>query len=122
MLIFIATWFRWPFGGSQTVLFVQMLVTLFLFDMFYTAIATSLYVMPYTMAVSNKARSSIFIWKIAFSVITLAVPLVVFPLIKPEVGSDPTQFQIIMTAIGVIAFLVIFISTFFYKTFIIIFS
>ena len=114
-LIFIATWFRWPFGGSQTVLFVQMLVTLFLFDTFYTAIATSLYVMPYTMAVSNKARSSIFIWKIAFSVITLAVPLVVFPLIKPEVGSDPTQFQLIMTAIGVVAFLVIFISTFFYK-------
>ncbi|MBQ6092867.1 MAG: MFS transporter [Clostridia bacterium] len=114
-LIFIFTWFRWPFGESQAVLFVQMLVTLFLFDTFYTAIATSLYVMPYTMAVTNKARSGIFIWKIAFSVITLAVPLVVFPLIKPEVGSDPTQFRIIMTGIGVLAFAVIFASTFFYK-------
>ncbi len=114
-LIFVATWFKWPFGGSQTVLFVQMLVTLFLFDMFYTAIATSLYVMPYTMAVTNKARSGIFIWKIGFSLITLAVPLVVFPLIKPEVGSDPTRFQIIMTCIGVVSFLVIFVSTFFYK-------
>ena len=114
-LIFIATWFKWPFGGSQTVLFVQMLVTLFLFDTFYTAIATSLYVMPYTMAVTNKARSSIFIWKIGFSLITLSVPLVVFPLLKPEVGTDPTRFQIIMVAIGVVAFAVIFISTFFYK-------
>ena len=114
-LIFVITWFKWPFGGSQAALFIQMFATLFLFDTLYTAIATSLYVMPYTMAVTNKARSSIFIWKIGFSLITLAVPLVVFPMIKPEVGSDPTRFQIIMTVIGVAAFLVIFFSTFFYK-------
>ncbi len=114
-VIFIITWFKWPFGGSQAALFVQMLVTLFLFDTLYTAIATSLYVMPYTMAVTNKARSGIFIWKIGFSLITLAVPLVVFPMIKPEVGSDPTRFQIIMAAIGAAAFVVIFVSTFFYK-------
>ena len=114
-VIFVLTWFKWPFGGSQTVLFIQMLVTLFLFDTFYTAIATSLYVMPYTMAVTNKARSSIFIWKIGFSLISLSVPLVVFPLIKPEVGENPFRFQMIMTVIGVFAFLVIFFSTFFYR-------
>ena len=114
-LIFVLTWVRWPFGGSQTALFIQMLFTLFLFDTFYTAIATSLYVMPYTMAVTNKARSSIFVWKIGFSLISMAVPLVVFPLIKPEVGTDPTRFQLIMTGIGVVSFLVIFGSTFFYK-------
>ncbi|MBR1811425.1 MAG: MFS transporter [Clostridia bacterium] len=114
-VVFIITWFKWPFGDSQAALFAQMLVTLFLFDTLYTAIATSLYVMPYTMAVSNKARSSIFIWKIFFSLISLSVPLVLFPLIRPEVGSDPTQFRIIMTCIGIGAFLVIFISTFFYK-------
>ena len=114
-LVFVITWFRWPFGGSQTAMFIQMLATLFLFDTLYTAIATSLYVMPYTMAVTNRARSSIFIWKIGFSLISLAVPLVVFPMIKPEVGADPTRFQIIMTGIGVFAFLVIFLSTFFYK-------
>ena len=114
-LVFVVTWFRWPFGGGQAVLFTQMLVTLFLFDTFYTAIATSLYVMPYTMAVTNKARSGIFLWKIGFSLISLSVPLVVFPLIKPEVGEDPFRFQMIMTAIGVCAFLVIFFSTFFYR-------
>ena len=114
-LVFVLTWVKWPFGGSQTALFIQMLATLFLFDTLYTAIATSLYVMPYTMAVTNKARSSIFIWKIGFSLISMAVPLVVFPMIKPDVGSDPTRFQLIMTAIGVFAFLAIFLSTFFYK-------
>ncbi len=113
--IFVFTWFRWPFGGSQTVLFIQMLVSLFLFDTFYTAIATSLYVMPYTMAVTNKARSSIFVWKIGFSLISMAVPLVLFPLIRPDVGEDPTTFRLIMAGIGVFSFLVIFGSTFFYK-------
>ncbi|MBR3438216.1 MAG: MFS transporter, partial [Clostridia bacterium] len=53
-LVFIFTWVKWPLGASQGALFFQMLATLFLFDTLYTAIATSLHVMPYTMAVSNK--------------------------------------------------------------------
>ena len=114
-LIFIITWIEWPFGASQGALFFQMLSTLFLFDTLYTAIATSLYVMPYAMAVSNKARSSIFIMKIFFTLISLGVPLVLFPLIKPAPGESCTRFQIIMAAIGILSFAVIFISTFFYK-------
>lgn len=114
-LFFIITWVKWPIGASQTALFIQMLVTLFLFDTLYTAIATSLYVMPYTMAVSNKARSNIFLWKIFFSLVSLAVPLVVFPLIKPNPGESPRNFQIIMTVLGIVIFAVIFASTFFYK-------
>lgn len=114
-LFFVLTWVRWPLGASQTALFIQMLATLFLFDTLYTAIATSLYVMPYTMAVSNKARGNIFLLKIFFTLVALGVPLVLFPLIKPEPGDDPTRFQLIMAAIGLGSFLVIFISTFFYK-------
>ena len=114
-LIFIVTWIEWPLGASQGALFFQMLSTLFLFDTLYTAIATSLYVMPYAMAVSNKARSSIFIMKIFFTLISLGVPLVLFPLIKPAPGESALRFQIIMAAIGVLSFAVIYISTFFYK-------
>ncbi|MBO4339644.1 MAG: MFS transporter [Clostridia bacterium] len=114
-VFFIATWVKWPIGQSQTALFVQMLVTLFLFDTLYTAIATSLYVMPYTMAVSNKARSNIFLWKIFFTLISLGVPLVLFPMIKPNPGESARQFQIIMTVLGIVIFAVIFASTFFYK-------
>jgi GPH family glycoside/pentoside/hexuronide:cation symporter len=114
-LVFIVTWIKWPLGASQGALFFQMLATLFLFDTLYTAIATSLYVMPYTMAVSNKARSSIFLMKIFFTLISLGVPLVLFPIIKPAPGESCLKFQVIMAAIGVLAFAVIFISTFFYK-------
>ena len=114
-IIFIFTWLKWPFGGSNGVLFVQMLISLFLFDTVYTAIATSLYVMPFEMAVSNKARSGIFIWKIIFSIVPLSVPLILVPMIKPEVGESATTFRIIMAIIGVVAFVLVFISTFFYK-------
>lgn len=113
--VFLFAWIKWPIGGSQTALFIQMLATLFLFDTLYTAIATSLYVMPYEMAVSNEARSGIFLFKIVFSLLSMAAPLIIFPLIKPEVGEDAAGFQIIMAVIGIAAFLVIFISTFFYK-------
>lgn len=114
-LFFILTWVKWPLGNSQAALFIQMLATLFLFDTLYTAIATSLYVMPYTMAVSNKARGNIFIMKIFFTLLSMGLPLVLFPMIKPEVGESPRQFQIIMAGIGIVTFIVIFASTFFYK-------
>ncbi|MFZ6018995.1 MAG: MFS transporter, partial [Chloroflexota bacterium] len=63
---FIFLWLDLP--TSQGVMFFQMLIGLFVYDILYTAIATSIYIMPYEMAVSNKARSSIFIWKIIFMI------------------------------------------------------
>ncbi|MHB1354999.1 MAG: MFS transporter [Anaerolineae bacterium] len=114
-LAFILSWVN--IGGvlaSQTVLFIQMLTLLFLFDALYTAIATSIYVMPFEMAISNKARSSIFVWKLLFSIFPLAVPLVLWGLIKPEPGSSAFTFQIVMTGFGIVMAALVFISTFFY--------
>jgi len=114
-LAFILSWIN--FGGvnaSQTVMFIQMVGLLFVFDSLYTAIATSIYVMPFEMAVSNKARSSIFIWKLIFSVFPLAVPLVLWGIIKPEPGSSAFTFQWIMTGFGILMAALIFISTFYY--------
>lgn len=115
-LAFIFSWVN--LGGvnaSQTVLFVQMLFLLFIFDSLYTAIATSIYVMPFEMAVSNKARSSIFIWKLIFSVFPLVVPLVLWGIIRPEPGSNAFTFQLIMTGFGVAMAALIFVSTYFYE-------
>jgi GPH family glycoside/pentoside/hexuronide:cation symporter len=115
-LAFILSWVN--FGGHnapQTVMFIQMTFMLFIFDALYTAIATSIYVMPFEMAVSNRARSSIFIWKIIFSVFPLAVPLVLWGMIKPEPGSDPRDFQWIMLGFGIVMAALIFISTFYYR-------
>jgi GPH family glycoside/pentoside/hexuronide:cation symporter len=102
------------FKGNQTALFIQMLVGMFLFDTLYTAIATAVYIMPYEMAVSNKARSSIFIWKIGFSLISTAFPIAV-GLIQPGPGQDATPYRLIMIGLGVLMAAVIYASTFFYK-------
>lgn len=114
-IIFVLCWIKWPFAGNQCGMFFQMLISLFLFDSLYTSIATALYVMPYEIAVSNKTRGSIFIWKVFFSLISLAFPLILMPMIKLEPGDDPVQFQMIMTGIGIAAGAIIFFSTFFYS-------
>ena len=67
------------------------------------------------MDVSNRARSSIFIWKLIFAVFPMAVPLVLWGIIKPEPGSNPLGFQLIMLGFGVLMAAVIFFSSFFYK-------
>ncbi len=104
-------------GNSQTALFIQLLIGLFIYDVLYTAIATSFWVMPYEVAVSNKARGTIYIWKIIFMVFTLVVPFAVEATIKPEVGDEAgiLLFRWVMIGLGVVMGLIIFFSTFFFK-------
>ncbi len=114
---FILFWIDIPGVNSQIGLFLQMLLVLFVFDSLYTAIATSLYIMPYEVAISNKARSSIFVWKIIFMVFTIVVPLAIERTIKPEVGdlAGISYFRWFMALFAVGMGVLIFASTFFYK-------
>lgn len=114
-LLFILSWVSFPWAGNQAAMFIQMLVSLFLFDALYTAIATSIYVMPFEITVDNQARGSIFLWKVVFSIFSLAIPLVLMPLIQPNPGESAASFRLIMTILGILAGAVVYISTFFYK-------
>ena len=114
-LAFISFWVAIPALSTQTGLFIQLLFCLFVYDMLYTAIATAIYIMPYEMAISNQARSTIFIWKIIFMAISTAVPLIVLPIIQPGPEDDPTGFRWIMAGLALVAGAVTFFSTFFYK-------
>jgi len=113
--VFILTWITWFNTGSDFQMFLQMLVSLFLFDTLYTAIATSLYVMPYEMAITNKARGGIFLVKTIFSLVGLSVPLVLLAQLESILAVSLQTFQMIMVIIGAIAGIVIFTSTFFYQ-------
>ncbi len=117
ILAFILFWMDIPGVSSQVGLFVQMLLVLFVYDALYTAIATSLYIMPYEVAISNKARSSIFVWKIIFMVFTIVVPVAIEATIKPQVGdlAGISFFRWFMALFALGMGLVIFSSTFFYK-------
>ncbi len=113
--VFVLTWVLAKKGQSDTQMFWQMLVSLFLFDALYTAIATSLYVMPYEMAVTNEARSKIMFVKVIFGLVALSVPLVLLAELENLLTQSLTKFQIIMTVIGVFAGLIMCASTFFYR-------
>jgi len=116
-LAFILFWIDIPGSdGNQTLLFIQMLGALFLYDTLYTAIATNIYIMPYEMAVSNKARSTIYVWKIIFMVFTIIVPMAL-ERFKPDVGDAAgiASFRWLMVGFGVGMSALILVSTFFYR-------
>ena len=113
--VFVLTWVLWFGNGSDMQLFAQMLISLFLFDTLYTAIATSLYVMPFEMAVTNQARGKILFVKVLFGLGALAVPLVLLAELEKILNHSLQTYQLIMTGIGIFAGVVIFLSTFFYK-------
>ncbi|TFG15827.1 MAG: MFS transporter [Promethearchaeota archaeon] len=115
---YIACWIEFPNFttlSDESMLFLQLLIFLFFYDILYTAIATALYVMPFEMAVSNKARGSILVWKLFFSVFSIMLPLVLIPLLQPTTGEDTTFYQIFHVGIGIFVGFFIFISTFFYE-------
>ncbi|NTU75660.1 MAG: MFS transporter, partial [Anaerolineaceae bacterium] len=112
-LAFISLWINWP-GSGQTLMFVEMLLFLFVFDALYTAIASAIYVMPFEMAVSNKARSKIFLWKLIAMVFSTAAPMAA-PFLQPKVGEDATPFRLIMIVLGLVMSAIVFVSTYFYK-------
>lgn len=109
---FIFLWFDLP--ASQEIMFSQMLIGLFVYDILYTAIATSIYIMPYEMAVSNKARSSIFIWKIIFMIFPNVLPFFIAA-IQPGPGDDPSGYRFLLIGMAIFLGLIVFFSTFFYE-------
>ncbi|UYP47179.1 hypothetical protein NEF87_003464 [Candidatus Lokiarchaeum ossiferum] len=111
---YIACWINWPVTDNQTILFIHFLIALFFYDTFYTAVASALYVLPFEMAVSNKARGSIFIWKVLFSVIGMAFPLVVLGF-RPGANDDTTPFVTFQIILAVIVGLIVFASSYIVK-------
>ena len=115
-LCYALCFINWPGGaGSQGMLFFEMLLLLFLFDTFYTAVASALFVMPYEVAITNKARGSIILIKSILSFIPLAVGSAVIPMLQPGVGEDGTFYQIFNVILGLSMGAIIYISTYFYK-------
>lgn len=113
--VFVLTWVVFFDTGSQGQMFAQMFIALFLFDALYTAIATSLYVMPFEMAVTNEARSKILLVKVIFGLVALAVPLFLLAELENILQGSLKNFQLVMTGVGVAAGLIMFFSSFFYK-------
>lgn len=115
-LFYILMWIQWPGMNkdNQGYLLAMELISLFFYDIVYTAVASAIYVMPYEMAVTNKARNKIFLWLIGFSLIQYLVPMIANTFLD-QLMKDGIKFSIIMAVVGVVCGAIIFISTFFYK-------
>ena len=100
---------------SQPLLFIEELIGLFLYDIVYTAIASAIYVMPYEMAVTNKARNKIFLFNILFSAINYGAPMVLNSQLDKLIEHNATTLPLIMAIAGLVCGAIVFISTFFYK-------
>ena len=118
-IFYALCWVDWPgSAGNQIYLFLQFFIFLFFYDVLYTAVATALWIMPFEMAVSNKVRGSIFIWKMIFSIIATVLPLVAVPLIQPDVNDPISKFEAYRNfnyVLGALVGLIVFVSTYFYK-------
>ena len=115
-IIYALIWISFPgTEGNQVFLFIQELLGLFLFDILYTAIASAIYVMPYEMAVTNKARNKIFLFNILFSLINFGAPMVLNSQLDKLIEYHSDIFPLIMAAMGIICGAIVFASTFFYK-------
>lgn len=102
-------------GVSQGLLFFQELIGLFLYDILYTAIASAIYVMPYEMAVTNKARNKIFLFNILFSLINFGAPMILNSQLDKLIEHHADVFPLVMAGMGIVCGAIVFVSTFFYK-------
>jgi len=115
-LVYALMWLSFDsMAGVQWFLFIQELLGLFLYDIFYTAIASAIYVMPYEMAVTNKARNKIFIVNILFSVINYGAPMVLNSMLDDMIKGNYKVFCIAMAVAGLVCGGIVFASTYFYK-------
>lgn len=115
-LFYALMWITFPNSAHNNwFLFFQELLCLFLYDIVYTAIASAIYVMPYEMAVTNKARNKIFLWNIAFSIISYGAPMILNAKLDTLIEEHADIFPWVMAGMGLVCSLIVFISTFFYQ-------
>ncbi len=114
-LFYALMWITFPDKNNQLFLFFQELTGLFLYDIVYTAIASAIYVMPYEMAVTNKARNKIFLFNIIFSVLSYGAPMILNSMLDKMIKENYQMFVTVMAGEGLVCGAIVFISTFFYK-------
>lgn len=109
---FIWIWF--PFINAKELLFWNHLLMLFVFDTLYSMMGLITYSLPAEMAVTSKERGNIMLYVTAIGSLGLVGSLVI-PLIYLGEVPDVEGFRLIMIIFGIMAGVVIYISSYFIK-------
>ncbi len=112
VITFIWIWF--PFISDQQLLFLNHLLMLFVFDTLYSMMGLIFYSMPAEMALTAKERGSIMIYTTLLGAIGMLGSIVV-PLIYIGNVPDIEGFRIAMVILGILAGVVIYLSSFYIK-------
>jgi len=111
-LFFCLAYFKPPFIQSQFMLALYFLMSLFLLDTCVAFLETALFAIPYEETLSDKGRARVFVWQAFFMLLSILVSVALIPSIQPDPGADLARFRLIIGALGTIAGLGIYASTF----------
>jgi len=113
VITFIWIWF--PMANTQELLFFNHLLMLFVFDTVYSMMGLIFFSMPAEMALTAKERGNIMIYATALGGIGM-LGSIILPLIYLQGDTPNIQgFQTLMILVGIIAGIVIYISSYHIK-------
>ncbi len=111
--LFILSWFPF-FGSSQTALFLNFVVVLFVFDTIYTLVGLVTYSLPAEMAITAKSRANLGVYTTILGalgvLVSMALPM--FLLTGKTTQLDPA-FRPVMIIVGVVSSIIMFVGSFF---------
>ena len=96
-------------------LFLNHLLMLFILDTFFSMIGLITFGLPAEMAISAKERTKISVYGVVFGAVGIASRFIMEPLFIA--GDNPNQFvfQIVVTTLGIISGVLLFISSYYIK-------
>ncbi|MFX1587083.1 MAG: MFS transporter [Promethearchaeota archaeon] len=116
-IAFIICWI--PFGSinSQTALFFNLIIVLFIFDTMFTILGLINYTLPAEMAINAKERANLLVYSSVITSISLLIAFILplFLLTGNEAPNSPEIFIIVMIFVGIISASIIFISSYYLK-------
>ena len=111
--LFILSWFPF-FGDSQTALFLNLLVVLFVFDTIFTLIGLVTYSLPAEMAITAKTRANLGVYTTILGAIGvfISMGLPMFLLTGETTELNPA-FRPAMIIVGVVSSIIMFVGSYF---------
>jgi GPH family glycoside/pentoside/hexuronide:cation symporter len=119
-ILFILSWIPFASSNSQTALFFNMLIMLFLFDTLFTMVGLISYTLPAEMAITETARSKLNVSGSIGNALALFLSFVIpaILLTGEDLASVDPMFPIfILTVIvlGVVGTVILYVSSFYIK-------
>lgn len=116
-IVFILCWTPFVDLNSQTALFFNFIIVLFVFDTLFTILGLINFTLPAEMAITAKERANLLVYSNVITSISLLLSFVlpILLLTGNKSPDAPRVFFIAMIFVGVISAIILFVSSFYLK-------